>query len=40
MIVNNTRRIQDRVRELADAVKGVTTASEFKPAGFQCVWPM
>lgn len=31
MIVNNTRRIQDRVRELADAVKGVTTAPEFKP---------
>jgi PAS domain S-box-containing protein len=31
MIVNNTRRIQDRVRELVDAVKGVTTAPEFKP---------
>ena len=31
MIVNNTRRIQDRVRELADAVKGVTTGPEFKP---------
>ncbi|MCX5724565.1 MAG: PAS domain S-box protein [Nitrospirae bacterium] len=31
MIVNNARRIQDRVRELADAVKGVTTAPEFKP---------
>lgn len=31
LIVNNTRRIQDRVRELADAVKGVTTAPEFKP---------
>jgi len=31
MIVNNTRRIQDRVRELADAVKGVTTAPEFMP---------
>jgi PAS domain S-box-containing protein len=31
MIVNNTRRIQDRVRELADAVMGVTTAPEFKP---------
>jgi signal transduction histidine kinase len=30
MIVSNTRRIQDRVRELADAVKGVTTAPEFK----------
>jgi signal transduction histidine kinase len=31
MIVNNARRIQDRVRELADAVKGVTTAPEFMP---------
>lgn len=31
MVVNNARRIQDRVRELADAVKGVTTAPEFKP---------
>lgn len=31
MIVNNARRIQDRVRELADAVKGVTTAPEFTP---------
>ncbi|MEY4705694.1 MAG: hypothetical protein RL042_1899 [Nitrospirota bacterium] len=31
MIVNNARRIQDRVRELADALKGVTTAPEFKP---------
>ncbi|MEO6306398.1 MAG: PAS domain S-box protein [Nitrospiraceae bacterium] len=31
MIVNNTRRIQERVRELADAVMGVTTAPEFKP---------
>ena len=31
MIVNNTSRIQDRVRELADAMKGVTTAPEFKP---------
>jgi signal transduction histidine kinase len=31
MIISNTRRIQDRVRELADAVKGVTTAPEFKP---------
>ena len=31
MIVNNARRIQDRVRELADAVKGVTTAPEFQP---------
>ncbi len=30
MVVNNARRIQDRVRELADAVKGVTTAPEFK----------
>ena len=31
MIVNNARRIQDRVRELADAVMGVTTAPEFNP---------
>ena len=31
MVINNTRRIQDRVRELADAIKGVTTAPEFKP---------
>jgi PAS domain S-box-containing protein len=31
MIVSNTRRIQDRVRELADAVKGVTTEPDFKP---------
>ncbi len=31
MVVSNARRIQDRVRELADAVKGVTTAPEFKP---------
>jgi len=31
MIVKNARRIQDRVRELADAVKGVTTAPVFKP---------
>ena len=31
MVVNNARRIQDRVRELADAVKGGTTAPEFKP---------
>jgi PAS domain S-box-containing protein len=30
MIVNNAHRIQDRVRELADAVKGVTTVPEFK----------
>ena len=29
MIVNNARRIQDRVREIADAVKGVTSAPQF-----------
>ncbi len=31
MIVNNARRIQDRVREIADAVKGVTSAPKFAP---------
>ena len=31
MIVNNSRRIQDRVREIADAVKGVTTPPRFAP---------
>ena len=31
IIVNNARRIQDRVKELADAVKGATTAPEFHP---------
>ena len=34
IIINNTRRIQDRVRELAAAIKGVTTAPEFSPADF------
>ncbi|WP_454063910.1 PAS domain S-box protein [Candidatus Nitrospira salsa] len=29
MITNNARRIQDRVREIADAVKGVTSESNF-----------
>jgi PAS domain S-box-containing protein len=29
MIVNNARRIQDRVREIADAVKGVTSPPHF-----------
>ncbi|MDX1410707.1 MAG: PAS domain S-box protein, partial [Nitrospirales bacterium] len=29
MIVNNSRRIQDQVREMADAVKGVTTPPQF-----------
>jgi PAS domain S-box-containing protein len=29
MIVNNARRIQDRVREIADAVKGVTSRPHF-----------
>jgi PAS domain S-box-containing protein len=31
IVINNTRRIQDRVRELADAIKGVTTAPKLKP---------
>ncbi|UCE64149.1 MAG: PAS domain S-box protein [Nitrospirota bacterium] len=31
MIVNNSRRIQDQVREMADAVKGVTTPPRFAP---------
>ena len=31
MIVNNARRIHDQVREMADAVKGVTTPPRFAP---------
>ncbi len=31
MITNNARRIQDRVREIADAVKGVTSEAIFSP---------
>ena len=31
MIVTNARRIQDRVREIADAVKGVTSPPHFTP---------
>lgn len=31
MIVNNARRIQDRVREIADAVKGATSPLRFAP---------
>ena len=31
MITNNARRIQDRVREIADAVKGVTSEANFAP---------
>jgi PAS domain S-box-containing protein len=31
MIVNNSRRIQDQVREMADAVKGVTSPPRFAP---------
>lgn len=31
MIVTNAKRIQDRVRELADAVKGVTSPPHFAP---------
>lgn len=31
MIVTNAKRIQDRVREIADAVKGVTSPPNFSP---------
>ena len=31
MIVTNSKRIQDRVREIADAVKGVTSPPHFTP---------
>jgi signal transduction histidine kinase len=31
MIVTNAKRIQDRVREIADAVKGVTSPPRFAP---------
>ena len=31
MVVNNARRIQDQVREMADAVKGVTSPPRFAP---------
>jgi PAS domain S-box-containing protein len=31
MIVTNAKRIQDRVREIADAVKGVTSPPNFNP---------
>ena len=31
MIDKNARRIQERVRELADAVKGVTSPTRFAP---------
>ena len=31
MIVNNARRIQDQVKEMADAVKGVTSPLQFAP---------
>ena len=31
MIVTNAKRIQDRVREIADAVKGVTSPPHFMP---------
>ncbi len=31
MIITNARRIQDRVREIADAVKGVTSPPHFTP---------
>ncbi|GJL54966.1 MAG: hypothetical protein NPIRA02_20980 [Nitrospirales bacterium] len=35
MITNNARRIQDRVREIADAVKGVTSEPNFTPCTVQ-----
>jgi signal transduction histidine kinase len=31
MVDNSTRRIQDRVKEIADCVKGLSTPPEFKP---------
>jgi signal transduction histidine kinase len=31
MVENSTRRIQDRVREIADCVKGLSTPPEFSP---------
>jgi signal transduction histidine kinase len=31
MVQNSTRRIQDRVREIADCVKGLSTPPEFSP---------
>ena len=37
MIVNNARRIHDRVREIADAVKGVTSPPKFEPCQISTV---
>ncbi|MDT3777210.1 GAF domain-containing sensor histidine kinase [Nitrospira sp. MA-1] len=37
MIVNNARRIQRRVREIADAVKGVTSPPHFAPCQISAV---
>lgn len=37
MIVNNARRIQRRVREIADAVKGVTSPPHFAPCQISTV---
>lgn len=37
MVVNNARRIQDQVREMADAVKGVTTPPRFAPCNVATV---
>jgi PAS domain S-box-containing protein len=37
MIVTNARRIQDRVREIADAVKGVTSPPHFTPCRMSTV---
>jgi len=37
MIVTNARRIQDRVREIADAVKGVTSPPHFTPCRIESI---
>lgn len=37
MIVTNARRIQDRVREIADAVKGVTSPPHFTPCRIEVI---
>ncbi len=37
MITSNARRIQDRVREIADAVKGVTSTPKFAPCEITAV---
>lgn len=37
MVRNNSRRIQERVREIADAVKGRTSPPQFKPCELKTV---